>query len=128
QALARPSARPAPSASPARAAPAATPSPQLSPAAAAPAATTAKKGVGAWAFSGATQALAESGASWYYTWSATPGVAEPAGVQFVPMVWGSANVTASTLSQVKHEGPVLLGFNEPDMSSQSNLTPAQALS
>jgi hypothetical protein len=37
-------------------------------------------------------------------------------------------VTASTLSQVKQEGSVLLGFNEPDMSSQSNLTPAQALS
>ncbi|HEY2689165.1 MAG TPA: sigma-70 family RNA polymerase sigma factor, partial [Streptosporangiaceae bacterium] len=128
QALARPSARPAPSASPARAASAATPSPKPSPAAAAPAATTAKKGVGAWAFTGATQALAESGASWYYTWSPTPGVAGPPGVQFVPMIWGSANVTASTLSQVKQEGPVLLGFNEPDMSSQSNLTPAQALS
>jgi RNA polymerase sigma factor (sigma-70 family) len=96
--------------------------------AAAPAATTARKGVGAWAFTGATQALAESGASWYYTWSPTPGVAGPPGVQFVPMIWGSANVTASTLSQVKQEGPVLLGFNEPDMSSQSNLTPAQALS
>ena len=128
QALARPSARPAPSGRPSHAPAAATPQPTPSPAAAAPAATTAKKGVGAWAFSGATQALAESGASWYYTWSATPGVTGPAGVQFVPMIWGSANVTASTLSQVKQEGPVLLGFNEPDMSSQSNLTPAQALS
>jgi RNA polymerase sigma factor (sigma-70 family) len=126
QALARPSARPAPSASPAHAPAAAPPSPTPSPAA--PAATTAKKGVGAWAFGGATQALAESGASWYYTWSPTPGVAGPAGVGFVPMIWGSANVTASTLSQVKQEGPILLGFNEPDMSSQSNLTPAQALS
>jgi RNA polymerase sigma factor (sigma-70 family) len=128
QALARPSARPVPSSTPSPAAPAATRPPTPSPAAAAPAATTAKKGVGAWAFSGATQALAESGASWYYTWSATPGVAGPAGVQFVPMIWGSADVTASTLGQAKQEGPDLLGFNEPDMSSQSNMTPAQALS
>jgi hypothetical protein len=128
QAQARPSARPAPSASPSPAAPAATPSLKPSPAAAAAAATTAKKGVGAWAFSGATEALAESGASWYYTWSPTPGVAGPGRVQFVPMIWGSANVTASTLNQVKQEGPALLGFNEPDMSSQSNMTPAQALS
>ncbi len=128
QALARPSVRPAPSASSTHVRPAATPSPTPSPAAAVPAATTAKKGIGAWAFTGATRALAESGASWYYTWSPTPGVAGPPGVQFVPMIWGSANVTASTLSQVKQEGPVLLGFNEPDMGSQSNLTPAQALS
>jgi hypothetical protein len=88
----------------------------------------AKKGVGAWAFSGATQALGESGASWYYTWSATPGVSAPSGVQFVPMIWGSADVTAGTLSQAKQEGSYLLGFNEPDMASQSNMTPAQALS
>ena len=121
QALARPSTSPVPT--PARRAvpPARHPT-------AAPAATGAKKGVGAWAFTGATQALSESGASWYYTWSATPGVAGPPGTAFVPMIWGTADVTASTLSQVKQEGPYLLGFNEPDMASQSNMTPAQALS
>ena len=37
-------------------------------------ASNAKKGVGAWAFPGAGQALAQSGASWYYTWSASPAV------------------------------------------------------
>jgi RNA polymerase sigma factor (sigma-70 family) len=121
QALARPSTPPAPTPSrrPAR--------PRRHPTAA-PAVTGAKKGVGAWAFTGATQALSESGASWYYTWSATPGVAGPAGTAFVPMIWGAADVTASTLSQVKHQGAYLLGFNEPDMASQSNMTPAQALS
>ena len=74
QAVARPSARPVPSATPSPASPAGTPSPTPAPVAAAPAVTTAKKGVGAWSFGGATQALAESGASWYYTWSAAPGV------------------------------------------------------
>jgi RNA polymerase sigma factor (sigma-70 family) len=121
QALARPSTRPVP-------APSRRPRPVATHPAAAAAVTGAKKGVGAWAFSGATQALGESGASWYYTWSPTPGVAGPPGVAFVPMIWGAANVTASTLSQVKAEGPYLLGFNEPDMTSQSNMTPAQALS
>jgi Glycosyl hydrolase catalytic core len=98
------------------------------PSAAPPAVTNSKKGVGAWGFDGATQALAESGASWYYTWSPSPGVSGPPGMQFVPMIWGAADVTASTLTQVKQEGDDLLGFNEPDMSGQSNMTPAQALS
>ena len=121
QALARPSTSPVPTPSRRAVPPARHPT-------AAPAATGAKKGVGAWSFTGATQALSESGASWYYTWSATPGVAGPPGTAFVPMIWGTADVTASTLSQVKQEGPYLLGFNEPDMASQSNMTPAQALS
>jgi RNA polymerase sigma factor (sigma-70 family) len=121
QALARPSARPVPTRS-------RRPRPVATHPTVAPAVTGAKKGVGAWAFTGATQALSESGASWYYTWSATPGVAGPPGTAFVPMIWGAADVTASTLSQVKQEGPYLLGFNEPDMASQSNMTPAQALS
>ena len=75
-----------------------------------------------------TQALAESGASWYYTWAPNhPGIATPAGVQFVPMIWGAGSVTPATLRQVKHEGPDLLGFNEPDSASQSNMTVSQAL-
>ena len=122
QALARPPTRPVPAAARRPSEPGATHPP------AAPEVTGAKKGVGAWAFSGATQALAESGASWYYTWSAAPGVSSPPGVQFVPMMWGAADVTPGTLSRVRQEGHYLLGFNEPDMASQSNMTPAQALS
>jgi RNA polymerase sigma factor (sigma-70 family) len=121
QALARPSPKPVRKTHPPR-----KPAP---PPPAAPA-SNAKKGVAAWAFSGAGQALAQSGASWYYTWSATPagGIISPRGVRFVPLIWGAANVNAAALSQVRGEGPDLLGFNEPDMSSQANMTPAQALS
>lgn len=95
-----------------------------------PPASNAKKGVAAWAFTGAGQALAQSGASWYYTWSASPavGVSRAGGPRFVPLIWGAANVTAGTLSQVRGEGPDLLSFNEPDMSGQANMSPAQALS
>ena len=90
--------------------------------------TSERKGVSTWNFTGAQQALAESGASWYYNWGATPnGVTAPAGVSYVPMIWGAANVTSATLSQVSQEGRILLGFNEPDLASQSNMTVAQAL-
>jgi len=86
------------------------------------------KGVSVWAFRGVGNALARSGASWFYTWAPDhPGIASPPGVQFVPMIWGAGSVTAATLRQVRHEGHYLLGFNEPDMSGQSNLTVSRAL-
>jgi Glycosyl hydrolase catalytic core len=88
----------------------------------------AKKGVSVWTFRGVSTALKRSGASWYFTWAAGhPGVASPAGVQFVPMIWGAGNVTAATLRQVKRQGRDLLGFNEPDSRSQANLTVSRAL-
>jgi hypothetical protein len=88
-----------------------------------------KKGVSAWAFRGARAALHKSGVSWYYTWSVSHnGITTPRGVAFVPMIWGPGSVTTSALQQARHEGHVLLGFNEPDMSSQSNMTVDQALS
>jgi RNA polymerase sigma factor (sigma-70 family) len=92
------------------------------------AAANAKKGVSAWTFNGVGRALAESGASWYYTWSSgQAGIASPRGAAFVPMIWGPGSVTAAALSQVRHEGHILLGFNEPDLGSQSNMTVPQAL-
>jgi hypothetical protein len=91
-------------------------------------AANAKKGVSLWTFSGVRKALARSGASWYYTWSAEhSGVAGPPGVRFVPMIWGAGSVTSGTLRRVRREGHYLLGFNEPDNSGQSNMTVSQAL-
>jgi Glycosyl hydrolase catalytic core len=88
----------------------------------------AKKGVSAWTFTGVRDALAKSGASWYYTWApGHPGISSPAGVQFVPMIWGAGSITAATLRQVRREGHYLLGFNEPDNAGQSNMTVSQAL-
>jgi hypothetical protein len=43
------------------------------------------------------------------------------------MIWGPGSVTVAALRQAKHESRYLLGFNEPDMSSQSNMSVAQAL-
>ncbi len=88
----------------------------------------AEKGVAVWAFNGVRKALTESGASWYYTWAVGhAGISSPHRVRFVPMIWGAGSVTPANLRQVKREGRFLLGFNEPDSSSQSNLTVRQAL-
>jgi hypothetical protein len=90
--------------------------------------TSVKKGVSVWAFRGLHRALSESGASWYFNWAAGhPGLTNPRGVQFVPMIWGAASVTRANLREARHEGHYLLGFNEPDSASQSNLTVARAL-
>ncbi|WP_027344832.1 sigma-70 family RNA polymerase sigma factor [Hamadaea tsunoensis] len=94
-----------------------------------PPATSAKKGVAVWNFGGVSQALASSGASWYYTWNTRhDGVSTPAKAAFVPMIWGAGSVTASALADARKAGPYLLGFNEPDMSGQANMSTDQALS
>jgi RNA polymerase sigma factor (sigma-70 family) len=88
-----------------------------------------RKGVGTWDFDGVTSALGNVGASWYYDWSNTrSNITSPAGVEFVPMMWGAASVTASALARAEQQGTTLLGFNEPDMSGQANMTVTQALS
>ncbi|MEV7327610.1 glycoside hydrolase family protein [Micromonospora sp. NPDC093244] len=97
-------------------------------AATAAAVTSRRKGVGVWTFDGVDRALAGSGASWYYTWDvAHPGVTSPKGAEFVPMIWGAKSVTASNLRQASTNGRQLLGFNEPDMGGQANMSVEQAL-
>jgi hypothetical protein len=90
-------------------------------------ATSSKKGVSTWEFSGVAPAIKDVGASWYYNWSPSND-SMPADAEFVPMIWGAADVTDAKLSKVKTEGKVLLGFNEPDMAGQANMSVEQALS
>jgi hypothetical protein len=89
--------------------------------------TTSQKGVSTWSFTGVDEALARSGASWFYNWAATPSGITAPGVSYVPMIWGAADVTTANLAEVRREGGVLLGFNEPDLGSQSNMSVQQAL-
>lgn len=92
------------------------------------AARSRRKGVGTWYFAGVTSALSGVGASWYYDWGDTrENIVAPHGVEFVPMMWGTNSVTAANLATARRQGTELLGFNEPDLSSQANMTPAQAL-
>lgn len=92
----------------------------------APAVSSVRKGVGVWSFPGVNTALERSGAGWYYTWAPThDGISGPG---FVPMIWGADSADASSLARAAQAGPYLLGFNEPDMGGQSNMTVDQALS
>jgi hypothetical protein len=87
-----------------------------------------KKGVSAWDFPGASQALTDVRAAWYYTWAPDPGkISKPAGIEFVPMIWGAGSVDTATLNRARSQGTTLLGFNEPDFGSQANMTVTQAL-
>ncbi|MDP9825523.1 glycoside hydrolase family protein [Kineosporia succinea] len=95
---------------------------------AAPATSSAKKGAALWNQDGITASLKDSGVSWFYNWAPDPqGVQAPAGVEFVPMIWGADSVTAANLATVKKNGDTLLGFNEPDLGEQSNMSVEKAL-
>jgi putative glycosyl hydrolase/ricin-type beta-trefoil lectin protein len=85
-----------------------------------------KKGVSTWQFTGLAGAVKDVGANWYYNWG-TSNDTMPASTEFVPMIWDENVVTAANLAKVKTEGSTLLGFNEPDMSGQADMTVEQAL-
>ncbi|OCH93544.1 hypothetical protein OBBRIDRAFT_724588 [Obba rivulosa] len=63
---------------------------------------------------------------WYYTWS--PNSVQGSGIEFVPMLWGNTQVSdwQSTINSTISSQHVThaLGFNEPEQSSQSNLSPS----
>jgi len=71
--------------------------------------------------------------SWIYTWGGNEPTGTPSNVEFVPMAWGyygnANNGFVNWLNGVKSQPGVhnLLGFNEPDSSTQSNLSVAAAL-
>jgi hypothetical protein len=88
-----------------------------------------KKGVGVWQFTGLEAALADVGAGWYYNWSSNndsmPG---PAGVEFVPMIRARGDATDATVAKARRESRgELLGFNEPDMAGQADMSVEDAL-
>jgi hypothetical protein len=66
------------------------------------------------------------GAGWYYNWDSARGKIT-AGAEFVPMIWGEKSMAQSNLDRAKSQGTTLLGFNEPDMAAQANMTVEQAL-
>lgn len=82
----------------------------------------AKKGLG-----GAAPLSSGLLTSWYYNWGANPSTSGMPGanpsMRFFPMVWGwYPNSTPALLTSLKAQKPsILLGFNEPDNTSQSNI-------
>ena len=85
-------------------------------------------GVGAWWTPTVSANLADSTAHWYYTWG--PGhdwIDTPGGCEFVPMIWGEKDLQKDMLQQAQANGRYLLGFNEPDLATQSNMSVTYAL-
>ncbi len=69
-------------------------------------------------------------AHWFYSWGSTPPEDIPAGVEFVPMVWGGktdGSFTKLGEQLRKARCQQLLGFNEPDQKEQANITVEDAL-
>jgi len=92
-------------------------------------ATSAKKGIGEYGQPHAANTLLDSRVAWYYDWQPTSDVPNPpAGIQFIPMIWGERNLNAADEAAARNSGSgILLTFNEPDNAGQSNMTVAQAL-
>lgn len=75
-----------------------------------------------------------TGISWLYNWGLTPqgsvsNMGPGQAMEFVPMCWNSGFNEGTLRSYLtSHPGvKYLLGFNEPNFSSQSNMTPQQAV-
>ncbi len=90
-----------------------------------------KRGLAYGYASPADQAALIPGISWWYNWSTTPdsGVASTyasAGLDFVPMQWGSGDI-ADLPTHIPSGAKYLLAFNEPNFIANSpDLTPQQA--
>ena len=75
----------------------------------------------------------KAGVSWLYNWGECPrqdvsSLGAAAGMMFVPMCWNAAfnETKLRTYLNAHPEVDCLLGFNEPNFSSQANMSPAQA--
>jgi len=61
--------------------------------------------------------------SWMYTWSAWKPGGNSVGLDFVPMLWGSKQISDWTKLVVEGYATSALGFNEPEQPGQSNMSP-----
>jgi hypothetical protein len=70
---------------------------------------------------------------WFYTWGTDlPFEKKPQNAEFISMFWGKGNVTDANIAYVKKmkdSGRIkyVLGFNEPDLADQSNMSVDEAL-
>ena len=90
--------------------------------------TFTKKGLGVCHPNTNPTELEELNLGWYYNWRPFPKITPLEGVEFVPMFWCSSDVTVENLDAVRQSGALhVLGFNEPDMDGQSDMTPKKCL-
>jgi hypothetical protein len=79
-------------------------------------------------------AVLAPGVSWWYNWSSNPNPGVPADyatkydMDFYPMLWNGNFNSASVIAYLKANPSIkyILVLNEPNLTSQANLTPQQA--
>ncbi len=87
-----------------------------------------KKGLGSCSELTSPAELSRLRLGWYYNWRPFPKIAPVRDVEFVPMFWSGRDVTPENLAAVNQSGAThVLGFNEPDLEGQSNMTPEECL-
>ncbi|BGP39137.1 hypothetical protein JCM10449v2_003075 [Rhodotorula kratochvilovae] len=66
---------------------------------------------------------------WAYNWASTGGDGIRDGAMYVPMLWGTKSLdgwTDNANAAIKAGATHVLGFNEPDLPEQANLSPSAA--
>ncbi|KAJ7213257.1 hypothetical protein C8J57DRAFT_1602109 [Mycena rebaudengoi] len=65
--------------------------------------------------------------SWVYDWGTTPRpFIESSTFEYIPMIWGKDGVDTFADKVLAQGSKTILAFNEPDFTSQSNISPAEA--
>ena len=68
---------------------------------------------------------------WCYNWDSQPGGEIPSNFNFVPMLWSTnqyhlPNWESNTKEAISNGATHILGFNEPDLGAQANMSPQEA--
>ncbi|THU93088.1 hypothetical protein K435DRAFT_861858 [Dendrothele bispora CBS 962.96] len=72
--------------------------------------------------------LSNTQISWLLNWSPIPPDGLPSDIEHVPMQWGAGAAETFESFVLNANATHALGFNEPDLGSQSNLNPTEAAS
>lgn len=87
-----------------------------------------KKGVALGGDMGAKVEMSKLNLSWYYNWDVSAfNDKSDFGVEHVPMVWGGAASNINSIADITDDSNYILGFNEPDIKSQANMSAARSL-
>jgi Glycosyl hydrolase catalytic core len=76
-----------------------------------------------------TDAFAGLGMTWAYNWGATPDGTITPGLEYVPMLWGQKTLSgwsSAAAAAISSGSSHLLSINEPDLSTQANMSPSDA--